>query len=197
MLAELENSITIISEQTQANLPILGYIALLPTLVFLVNTLLQNRLFILGIFPRHIWGLVGIIFSPFLHADFNHLFFNLVPLIVLANFILINGLDLFLVVTAVIMLISGFLIWCFGKSGVHIGASAVVTGYWAYLVGNIYQQGTVTAIILGIVCLYYFFGIFLGIFPAKRGVSWEGHLFGLMAGGAVSYCLPLFLAWSF
>ena len=84
---------------------------------------------------------------------------------------------------------SGILVWCFAKPGIHIGASGLITGYWALLVSDIYQQGTLTAIILGCVSLYYFAGIFLGVFPGKKGVSWEGHLFGLLAGLTVGYLL--------
>ncbi len=84
------------------------------------------------------------------------------------------------------------LIWCFGKRGLHVGASAVITGYWALLISDIYSSGTLTAIILGLLSLYYFTGIFLGIFPGKKGVSWEGHLFGLLAGLATGYFLHAF-----
>ena len=80
------------------------------------------------------------------------------------------------------MLISGFLVWCFAKPGLHVGASGLITGYWAFLVCDIYQQGSIISIILGALSLYYFAGIFLGIIPGKKGVSWEGHLFGLIAG---------------
>lgn len=93
-----------------------------------------------------------------------------------------------------ITLISGFLIWCFAKPGLHIGASAVITGYWSLLVSNIAEQGGLTAIILGVISLYYFAGIFLGVFPGKKGVSWEGHLFGLIAGILVSFWLPDMIA---
>lgn len=91
--------------------------------------------------------------------------------------------------TAIITLISGVLIWLFAKPGIHVGASSVITGYWGLLVSDIVQQGTLTAIILGIISLYYFAGIFFGIFPSKKGVSWEGHLFGLLAGLATSYLM--------
>jgi membrane associated rhomboid family serine protease len=110
---------------------------------------------------------------------------------VLSNFILIHGVDYFLEVTLLITLGSGFLVWCFAKPGIHLGASGLITGYWALLVTDIYQQGTVTAILLGIISLYYFSGIFLGIFPGKKGVSWEGHFFGLIAGFATGYFLTV------
>lgn len=187
MLEQINDSITLIINQTQQNRDILAYVLGLPCAVFLLNVCLGNRLLALGISPRRLYGLPGIIFAPLLHANFNHLFFNLIPLLVLANFVLIHSLNYFLWATVIITFVSGFLIWCFAKPGIHIGASALITGYWGLLVSDIIQQGSLTAIILGVISVYYFAGIFLGIFPGKKGVSWEGHLFGLIAGLLTSY----------
>ena len=192
MLEELNTSLGLIISQTQANMKTLTIILLIPWSLYFLNLLLNKKLLYLGIIPRRSYGLAGILFAPLLHANFNHLFFNSIPLLVLSNFILINGLGYFLWVTAIITLISGFLIWCFAKPGIHIGASALITGYWGLLVSDILKQGSVTAIILGLISLYYFAGIFLGIFPGKKGVSWEGHLFGLLAGFATSYLVVYF-----
>lgn len=186
MLEKLNASFDLIIWQTQHNFHALLIILAIFIFTYFL-TLLLPGLFILGITPRRIYGLIGIPFAPFLHGNFNHLFFNLIPLIVLSNFLLIYGLDYFLTATILITLLSGILLWCFGKSGIHIGASGLITGFWALLVSNIYYQNSLTAIILGIVCAYYFAGIFLGIFPQQKNVSWEGHLFGLFAGIIVSY----------
>lgn len=187
MLEQLSASVNLIVRQTQANFPTLLKLLALPWGVYLLTRLSGNRLLYLGIIPRRLSGLPGIAFAPFLHANFNHLFFNSIPLLVLSDFLLIQGLPYFLTVTLYIMLISGTLIWCFAKSGLHIGASALITGYWSYLICGLFKQATLTTFILGILSLYYFAGIFLGIFPTKKGVSWEGHLFGLMAGIATYY----------
>ncbi len=189
MLEQLNTSLSLIISQTQSNAHYLKIIVLIPCVVFLLNRLLHHRLLYLGIMPRRLIGIPGILFAPLLHANFNHLFFNLIPLIVLSNFILVHGIDYYLAATVLITLISGLLIWCFAKPGLHVGASAVITGYWALIVSGIYHEGSITAIILGIISLYYFTGIFLGVFPGKKGVSWEGHLFGLIAGFVVSYLL--------
>lgn len=197
MLEAVNASLDLIITQTKSNAPTLAIILAIPWFVYILNALIGKRLFWLGIFPRRFHGLTGIIFAPLLHANFNHLFFNSIPLVVLSNFILIDGLHLFLWVTGITGLLSGVLIWCFGKTGLHIGASALITGYWGYLVSNILQQGSFKAIILGLISLYYFAGIFLGIFPGKKGVSWEGHLFGLLAGVAASYMIPRLLTLGF
>ncbi len=185
-LNAINTALAIFVEQTQANMHYL-----LVMVMFLYAVFVATRMFpfilALGIWPRKPYGLPGIFFAPFLHVNFNHLFFNTVPLVILSNFLLINGLHYFLMVTLSITIISGLCIWCFAKPGIHLGSSAVVTGYWGLLVTNIYLQGTLMAVMLGIVCFYYFAGIFLGVFPGKKGVSWEGHLFGLLAGIGTSY----------
>lgn len=192
MLNDLVTSLTIIKIQIQANVPTLGIILLIPWSVYFFSSCISNRILLLGIIPRRLIGLPGILFAPLLHANFNHIFFNSIPLLVLSCFILINGLHFYLIVTLIITLLSGAAIWCFAKDGLHIGASALITGYWSFLVVNIYQQTSPISIILGLISIYYFAGIFLGIFPKEKGVSWQGHLYGLLAGIAASYLLKLY-----
>ena len=187
MLTLLSESFSLIASQTQNNIWVLSKILLLLWGVFVINGMISNRLLYLGIRPRQASGLSGILFAPFLHANFNHLFFNSIPLIVFANFILIQGVPVFLHVTALIILVSGLLIWCFAVPGLHIGASGVITGYWGYLVAHAYYQSTASTLILAAVCLVYFAGILWSIFPGKKHVSWQGHLFGLIAGFGVAY----------
>lgn len=191
MLNQLSQSLELIIQATEYNYATLSKIFIVLWGAFILTSLIPHLL-LLGIIPRTVRGLAGIIFAPLLHGNFNHLFFNTIPLLVLSNFLLINGTEYFIKVTIFITILSGFLIWCFGKNGLHVGASALITGYWGLLVVNIVQLGTTTAVILGIISAYYFAGIFFGIFPSKKGVSWEGHLFGLLSGVLVAF-LPLYL----
>lgn len=155
--------------------------------IFLIALVTGGRPLHLGIIPRTLIGLRGILFAPFLHANFNHLFFNSIPLLVLANFLLIKGLERFLFITGFLIMISGLLTWLIGKKGIHLGASSIITGYWAILALQVWQQINLTNIILGLVSIYYFAAIFLGVFPSRKGVSWEGHLSGLLAGILLFY----------
>lgn len=192
MLDDLLNSLNLIISQTQNNSSILAVILGIPWAVFLLICLNRKILF-LGIIPRHLRGLPGVLFAPLLHANFNHIFFNSIPLVVLSNFILINGLPYYIIVTLMITVLSGLAVWCFAKPGIHVGASGLITGYWSFLVSNIYQQMSLTTIILGVVSIYYFAGIFFGIFPKEKGISWEANLFGLLAGLATSYLVQFYL----
>lgn len=189
LIEHISDSFTLIASQSKTNLRFLSEILLLLWGIFIINLMLGNRLLYLGIRPRHVSGLPGIFFAPFLHANFNHLFFNSIPLIVLANFILIQGISFFLNVSALIILFSGLLTWCFAKDGLHVGASGVITGYWGYLISQAYYQSTMTSIILALVCVVYFAGILYAVFPGKKHISWQGHLFGLISGLGVGYYL--------
>ena len=188
MISELQQSLEQIAQQSQANAYYLCILLAILWGIYIINLILGGRLLYFGIIPRTFIGLRGIFFSPFLHANFNHLFFNNIPLVVLANFLLIRGSDYFINASIYIMLLSGFLTWLIGKRGLHIGASGVITGYWAVLACDFFTQSNLTSIILGLLSIYYFAAIFFGAFPSsKKGVSWEGHLSGLLAG--VSYAL--------
>lgn len=186
MLEEMVDSLNLIITQTQKNYGPIGIMISILWGIYILSRLFPQLIF-LGIRPRKLSGLPGIVCAPFLHANFNHLFFNCIPLVVLSNFILIDGISYFIVTTISITLLSGVAIWLFARPLIHVGASGVISGYWGFLVYNIYQSGTLTAIILGLVSAYYFAGIFLGIFPGKKGVSWESHFIGLLAGLLTSY----------
>lgn len=185
MLDQLQNYLSLI----QANLwPALLLLGLLWG-IFLLNFLLGYRLNILGIYPRHIFGIPGIFCSPFLHASFNHLFFNSIPFLVLTDFLLIGGFKQFIHISLLITLISGTTLWCFGRRAIHVGASGVIMGYFAYLLAVAYRSPSLLTIPIAIICLYYFGGLIFSLFPKEKHVSWEGHLFGFIAGLITAFLL--------
>lgn len=152
--------------------------------------LLRSWLNVLGIYPRRIWGLIGIPISPVLHGHFNHLFFNSFPLFMLANLVLLKGYTVFYVATSVIVLGCGIIVWLIGRNAFHIGASGLIMGYWSYLIVQAYQEQTVMSLILGAISLYYFGGLLLSLFPDKKEVSWEAHLSGFASGIGAYYITP-------
>ena len=151
--------------------------------IHIINCAAQHHLNVLGIRSRSFSGLPGIVFSPFLHGDFNHLFFNTIPLFVLSDLILPEGKVMFFYISGTIILLSGTLIWLFGRPGIHIGASSLIMGYFGYLLSKSYFNLTATSVVLAGFCLYYFGGLFFSLFPgAQKNVSWEGHIFGFVSG---------------
>lgn len=171
------------------NLPIvLSFLGLLWG-IHIINWILGYRLNILGIYPRHPLGLIGIFTSPFLHGHFNHIFFNSIPFVILASFVLLEGLHQFLLISAIIIILSGLGIWIFGRKSIHIGASSLIMGYLGYCLVNAYYNVNVVSVGVALVCLYYFASLLFSIFPSDVKVSWEGHLFGLTAGIASIFIL--------
>lgn len=154
----------------------------------ILNWMLGSVFNLLGLVPRSFFGLIGIAISPILHGNFNHLFFNSVPLVVFANLILLYGYPIFYAVTVIVVLISGGLVWLFGRKAIHIGASGVVMGYWSYLLINAVVEKTAMALILGLVSIFYFGGLFLSLFSEDARVSVEGHIAGFI-GGVCAYYL--------
>ncbi len=141
----------------------------------------------LGIRPRRLSGLVGIVFAPFLHGNFAHLLFNTVPLICLGLFVMTLGLYDFYVATLIIVVLSGLAVWIVGRRGIHIGASSLISGYFGYVVASAYLQPTFATFFCAGVALYYFGGILLSLFPTEEKTSWEGHLSGFLSGLLAMY----------
>ena len=159
-------------------------------IIHIINALLQYRLNILGIYPRHVFGLFGIPFFSFLHGSFNHIFFNSIPLVILVDLILLGGKQKFICISVSIILISGMAIWLFSRRAFHVGASCLLMGYWGYLLVSAYQYPSVITGVVMLLCLYYFGGLVVNFFPTEERVSWEGHIFGFLAGVATLYICP-------
>ncbi len=191
LLSTLSAEISQLITQLRVNTPLLLEIIGVMYLIQFANWIIGYRLNYLGIYPRSWHGLIGIPFSPFLHGSFNHIFFNSIPLFVLASFVLLSGWTIFIEVSVIIIVLGGLATWCMGRKGLHVGASGVIMGYWSYLLMNAYHQGTWLSIVLGVVCIYYFGGLLFHLFPKAEKSSWEGHVFGFLAGLAAAYLVPL------
>ena len=152
-------------------------------IVGVVNILFDYRLSEFGIVPRSIDGLRGIPLMPFLHANFNHLVVNTLPVALLGALVAIQGKGGFLKATAFIMLVGGFALWVVGREGVHVGASGLIFGYVGYLIARAWYVRSIGAVLVAIVVIVLYGGALFGVLPTTPGVSWEGHLTGLLAGG--------------
>jgi membrane associated rhomboid family serine protease len=163
-----------------------GLVALMWGIQLLNTTLLGGRLTYLGIHPRDVGGLRGIVFAPFLHGNFNHLIANTIPFITLGWLIMLQRTRDFLIVTAIAMVVSGLGTWMIGApNSIHIGASGVIFGYFGYLLMRGYFERSLPAIALSLLVISFYGSLIWGVLPQQRGVSWEGHLFGFV-GGAVA-----------
>jgi membrane associated rhomboid family serine protease len=142
-----------------------------------------------GIQPHEISGLDGIVFAPFLHANFVHLYSNSVPLIITGTFVLAQGFLRFLLVTLFVAVASGLGAWLLGRPGtVVIGASGIVFGYLGYLLVRGIVERSLWGIGVGLLVGLLYGTQISGVLPTDQLISWQAHLFGL-AGGVLAAIL--------
>lgn len=169
-----------------------GSLGVLMTLVQVVNSLMSYRLTQdFGIEPRSLHGLIGVLTAPLLHASWAHLLSNLVPLLIFGFLILLSSVRQFVSVTVLVWLVSGLGVWVTaGSHTITVGASGVVFGWLAYLVTRGVFTRHLGQIVVGLVLLVLYGGLFwTGIVKVAVAdisgvvqVSWQAHLFGAIAG---------------
>lgn len=139
-----------------------------------------------GLVPRTREGAIGIVGMPFIHADWAHLTGNSVPLLVLSFFLVTVGRQWGTVAT--IVLLNGLLLWTFGRGNVaHGGASGLVYGLAGFLLAlGLVEKRFWPALVGAGVALAYGGALMSGILPNQRGISWDGHLTGAVAGMLVA-----------
>ena len=168
--------------QIKSNLLIvLGGVVLLWAVAF-ANLLTGHHLNTWGILPRTLSGLRGIPLSPFLHANLGHLLVNTVPFLVLGGLVALQGRRAFLSVSLIVILCGGIALWLFGRTAYHIGASGLIFGYFGYLVARAWYDRSLPSILIALATLFFYGGLIWGVLPTTTYISWEGHLFGLLAG---------------
>ncbi len=140
-----------------------------------------------GIDPRTIKGLRGIIFSPFLHGGFRHLLSNTLPLAVLMSTLLIFYEKIAYQVIIYSTLLGGWLVWALARPSYHIGASGLIYSLASFLIVFGIFTRKVKPLIITVIVFFLYGGIFWGVFPIKPWISWEGHLFGMIAGVIIAY----------
>ena len=136
----------------------------------------------LALYPRQISGLPGILFSPFLHLDLSHIVSNSLPLLALLT-LLVGSRGNSRNVLITVIVISGALLWLFGRPVGVVGASGLVFGLIGFLIASgIFERRFITLIVSIFVGVTYGSTLFTGILPGQPGVSWDGHLYGVIAG---------------
>lgn len=145
-----------------------------------------------GIYPRTQDGLIGILASPFLHGDFQHLTSNTIPFFVLTAAILIFYRRIALPVLLLIYIGTGVGVWLLARSSYHIGASGVIYGNAAFVFFSGVFRKDLKSIALAVAVVLLYGGMVEGILPTKPGVSWESHLIGAVVGAGVAYVFRKF-----
>lgn len=139
-----------IAREIKTHVVVLGGIVGLLWLIEIVDVFLGGRLNFYGIIPRTSIGLRGILFAPFLHANFAHLISNTIPFVTLGWFVMLRETSDFFLVSTIVALASGIGVWIFGAPGVHLGASGVIFGYFGFLLSRAYFERSALAVALSL-----------------------------------------------
>lgn len=173
-----------IGGELKSQVKILATLVAIFWVVVILNVMIFNgRLNQLGIMPRNLIGLRGILFAPFLHGGFYHVLANTAPFIVLGWLVMLRNIGDFYTVSVISALVSGGGTWLFGSSNsVHVGASGVIFGYFGYLLFRGYFERSFVAIAISLAIAVTYGSLLWGVLPTRSYISWEGHLFGFIGG---------------
>ena len=144
-----------------------------------------------GILPRTLSGLQGIFFSPFIHADMEHLYNNSVPLLILLAALQFFYPDQTAKVVGFGILLSGLITWVIGRSNYHIGASGLIYVLFSFVFFKGIQTKYNRLVALSLAVIVVYGGMVWYVFPSpeitgEKSISWEGHLGGLITGFLLS-----------
>jgi membrane associated rhomboid family serine protease len=164
----------------------LAFIAFLWVIKF-YEVLSHNSLAWYGIYPRTLRGLIGVATAPLLHADFDHLLSNTVPLLILGSIIFYFYRTIAFQVFFWVYIMTGVWVWAAARESYHIGASGILYGFVAFLFfSGVFRKDT-RLLALSLFVVFIYGSTVWGILPIKDGVSWESHLLGTLAGLITSY----------
>jgi len=141
----------------------------------------------LSLFPRNIYGLIGILTSPLIHSDINHLVANSLPVFLLALGILYFYKNASLKVILLIYFIPGIAVWLLGRSAYHVGASGLIYGFASFLFFSGLIRRDPRSIALALLVIFLYGSMVWGLLPIDKRISWESHLYGALTGIACAF----------
>lgn len=161
-------------------------------LVFWLQPSSQFNFLKLGVLPREPKGLLGVVTSVFVHGDINHIASNTLPVLVLGMMLFYFYKRIAVPVVVWIWLISGLWLWVGGRNNVnypvyHIGASTLIYGLAGFLFFSGVFRRHLQLMVVSALVVFLYGGIVWGVFPVQENISWEGHLFGIIAGVLVAF----------
>lgn len=160
-------------------------LVLLMWLVKLVEILVDVRFAGLGIFPRSLNGLIGIVTSPFIHADWKHLSTNSIPMLLLGAALFHFYSKIAPKVLLLMFLLTGLWVWMGARESYHIGASGLVYALSSFLFVSGLLRREPKSMALSLIVVFLYGGMIWGVIPdflPEKNISWESHLSGGLAG---------------
>ncbi len=173
--------------RVRTSLTVPSRLSLMMLLVLLIEYNFNLRLNFLGIFPLSIPHIFGIIFAPFIHGGFFHLFTNIIPFFILtfllyyfydriADHVLLN-----------VYFVTNIVVWLAGRPHFHIGSSGIVYGLLFFLISMGLFRWTIQSIVIAVVIFFAYGSIIYGVLPSNGRISWESHLAGACVGVVTTF----------
>ncbi|MFJ9740549.1 rhomboid family intramembrane serine protease [Streptomyces sp. NPDC101166] len=136
-----------------------------------------------GVTSGDVGSLPHVLSAPFLHWSWAHIESNSGPLFVFGFLAAYRGVARFLGLSLLVALTSGTAVWLLEQGdAVTVGASGLVYGYFAYVVVRGLFDRHLIDTLIGLVMAASFAYLLTTAVPGTPGVSWLGHLGGLVGG---------------
>jgi len=144
----------------------------------------------LGIKPRSLEGIPGILFAPIIHGNLSHLISNTLPLLFLGTTLFFFYERIGRTVFLRCYFITNILVWFFSpRLTYHIGASGLIYGLSAFLIVFGLLRKNFVSLLISVVIILFYGGIFYGVLPLDPQISWESHLAGALVGTVTAFNL--------
>lgn len=156
--------------------------------IFLVEYTFSLDFSKFGVVPRTIFGLRGIVLSPFIHGNIFHILSNTLPLLILGGLLFYFYRDKAYYVLFLSIVLSGIGTWLIGRGNTaHIGISGVIYSFATFIVFAGFYKKRILSILISVAVIILYGGLIWGLLPGRVNVSFEGHIAGAASG--------FFLAW--
>ena len=135
-----------------------------------------------GVFPRTLMGFRGVFLTHFIHSNTTHLFNNSIPLFVLLSSVLYFYKEVAYKVLFFGGFFTGFITWIIARESYHIGASGIVYLLFSFVFFSGIIKKHYRLVALSLIVIFLYGSMIWFVLPIKEGISWEGHLSGLLVG---------------
>lgn len=139
----------------------------------------------LGIYPRKLEGMIGILTAPLIHSADNpgHIMSNILPLLVLGGTLYFFYESIAPYVFGWCYFATNILVWMFAwNDGFHIGASGLIYGMASFLIFYGFFKRDFKSLIISVAIMILYSGLVYGLLPFEPNISVESHLFGAIVG---------------
>lgn len=150
--------------------------------VWIVARVLSASLVKLGIYPRHVSGIKGVLFAPLIHGDLSHLTSNALPLFLLMVALFYFYRTIAYRVFFISWLAVGILVWFAGRDAYHIGASGIIYALAAFLFFSGIIRNHIPLMAISLLVAFLYGSMVWGMFPMIPKISWESHMLGAVVG---------------